>query len=180
VGTRPAGGYRGGAVVLGRFHYPGAVSETTTPAQSVFTKIINGDLPGRFVWADETCVAFATIAPHTDGHVLVVPRQQVVSYVDAPDELIAHLAVVAKRIGRTQTRVFDAARAAVMVVGYEVDHLHLHVLPIRAEGDVAPAAARQDVPAAELDAAMERLRAGLREDGWGEQVPAALDSPALA
>ncbi|RAX19625.1 diadenosine tetraphosphate hydrolase [Actinomyces sp. Z5] len=156
------------------------MTDTTSPAPSVFTKIIGGELPGRFVWADELCVAFATIAPHTDGHVLVVPRQQVVSYVDASDELIAHLAIVAKRIGRAQTRVFDAARAAVMVVGYEVDHLHLHVLPIRAEADVAPAAARHDVPDAELDAAMERLRAGLREDGWGGNVPAALGSPALA
>ncbi|MBE6475018.1 MAG: HIT family protein [Actinomyces succiniciruminis] len=156
------------------------MTDTTNPAPSVFTKIIGGELPGRFVWADELCVAFATIAPHTDGHVLVVPRQQVVSYVDASDELIAHLAIVAKRIGRAQTRVFDAARAAVMVVGYEVDHLHLHVLPIRAEADVAPAAARHDVPDAELDAAMERLRAGLREDGWGRNVPAALGSSALA
>ncbi|MBW3070128.1 MULTISPECIES: HIT family protein [unclassified Actinomyces] len=156
------------------------MTDTTSPAPSVFTKIINGEIPGRFVWADELCVAFATIAPHTDGHILIVPRQQVASYVDASDELIAHLAVVAKRIGRTQTRVFEAARPAVLVVGLEVDHLHLHVLPIRAEADVAPAAARHDVPAAELDAAMERLRVGLREDGWGGNVPAALGSPALA
>nr|WP_257210876.1 HIT family protein [Actinomyces ruminis] len=155
------------------------MTDTTSPAPSVFTKIINGEIPGRFVWADELCVAFATIAPHTDGHVLVVPRQQVASYVDASDELVAHLAVVAKRIGRTQTRVFGTARAGVMVVGYEIDHLHLHVLPIRGEADVAPAAARHDVPDAELDAAMERLRAGLREDGWGENVPASLGSPAL-
>ncbi|MDO4901239.1 HIT family protein [Actinomyces sp.] len=156
------------------------MSETTRPAQSVFTKIIDGDLPGRFVWADETCVAFATIAPHTDGHVLVVPREPVTSYVDASDELVAHLAVVAKRIGRTQTRLFEVARAAVLVVGYEIDHLHLHVLPIRSEADVAPTAARHDVPGAELDAAMERLRAGLREDGWGGNVPVTLESPALA
>ncbi|SDN91649.1 Diadenosine tetraphosphate (Ap4A) hydrolase [Actinomyces ruminicola] len=180
MGAGPTGRGTGAAVITRLFIYAETVSETTSPAQSVFTKIIGGELPGRFVWADDTCVAFATIAPHTDGHVLVVPREPIVSYVDAPDELVAHLAVVAKRIGRTQTRVFDAARAAVMVVGYEIDHLHLHVLPIRSEADVAPAAARHDVTDAELDAAMERLRVGLREDGWGGNVPASLNSPALA
>ncbi|MDU0348157.1 HIT family protein [Actinomyces sp. MRS3W] len=153
---------------------------TDTTKTTVFTKIINGEIPGRFVWADATCVAFATIAPHTDGHVLVVPREPVASYVDASDELVAHLGIVAKRIGRTQTRVFHAARAGIMVVGYEIDHLHVHVLPIRSESDVAPSAARHDVTDAELDAAMERLRAGLREDGWGECVPAEMSSPALA
>lgn len=146
---------------------------------TVFTRIIDGEIPGRFVWADDVCVAFATIEPHTDGHVLVVPRQEVDSYVDAPDEMVAHLAVVARRIGATQTRVFGAPRAGVMVVGYGVDHLHVHVLPLFSEAGISPAAARHDVPAAELDAAMERLRAGLVEDGWGAQVPASMDSAAL-
>ncbi len=146
---------------------------------SIFTQIIAGKIPGRFVWADEVCVAFATIEPHTDGHVLVVPRTEVESYTDAPDEMVAHLAVVAKRVGKAQTRVFGAARAGVMVVGYGVDHLHLHVLPIGSEAEMAPAAARHDVSDQELDTAMERLRQGLREDGWGQFVPAALSSPAL-
>ena len=79
---------------------------------TIFTKIIAGEIPGRFVWADEVCVAFATIEPHTDGHVLVVPRLEVDSYVDAPDDVVAHLAVVAKRIGATQVRVFEVGPAA--------------------------------------------------------------------
>lgn len=146
---------------------------------SIFTQIIAGKIPGRFVWADEVCVAFATIEPHTDGHVLVVPRAEVESYTDAPEEMVAHLAVVAKRLGKTQTRVFGAARAGVMVVGYGVDHLHLHVLPIRSEADIAPSAARHDVSAQALDAAMDRLRQGLREDGWEQFVPTDMSSPAL-
>lgn len=151
----------------------------STPEPSVFTRIINGEIPGRFVWADDVCVALATIEPHTDGHVLVVPRAQVESYVDADEATVAHLGVVAQRIGRTQQRVFRAPRTGVMVVGYGVPHLHVHVLPILSEADVSPAAARKDVPGHQLDAAMERLRAGLREDGWGDAVPAAMDSPAL-
>lgn len=144
---------------------------------TIFTKIINGEIPGRFVWTDEVCVAFATIEPHTDGHVLVVPRAEVGSYVDAPDDVVAHLAVVAKRIGAVQVRVFGAPRAGLIVAGYGVDHLHLHVLPIRSEEDLSFSSARHP-EGGELDAAMERLRSGLVEDGWGEFVPARPDSPA--
>ena len=122
---------------------------------TIFTKIIAGEIPGRFVWADEVCVAFATIEPHTDGHVLVVPRAEVDSYVDAPDDVVAHLAVVAKRIGATQVRVFEAPRAGLF-----------------------SSARHPEAP--ELDAAMERLRTGLIEDGWGGFVPAQMDSAALA
>ena len=87
---------------------------------TIFTKIIAGEIPGRFVWADEVCVAFATIEPHTDGHVLVVPRLEVDSYVDAPDDVVAHLAVVAKRIGAAQVRVFEAPRARARAPGSSV------------------------------------------------------------
>ena len=119
---------------------------------TIFTEIIQGKIPGRFVWADEVCVAFATIEPHTDGHVLVVPRDEIDSYVDAPDNVVAHLAVVAKRIGAAQVRVFEAPRAGLIVAGYGVDHLHLHVLPIRSEEDLSFSSARHpeglDSPAA--------------------------------
>lgn len=142
---------------------------------TLFTKIITGEIPGRFVWADETCVAFATIEPHTDGHVMVVPREEVDSYVNAPDEVVAHLAVVAKRIGAAQVRVFDVPRAGLIVAGYGVDHLHVHVLPIRAESDLSFSSARHPEDG-EIDAAMERLRRGLVEDGWGRYVPTSLDS----
>lgn len=141
---------------------------------SIFTRIIKGQVPGRFVWADRACVAFATIEPQTAGHVLVVPREQVESYVDADEALVAHLSVVARRIAATQMRVFEAVRPGVYVLGFDVPHLHLHVLPLHEVGDINPAAGRP-VPDHELDEAMGRLRAGLREDGWGEFVPAEAD-----
>ena len=131
----------------------------SSSSPTVFTRIIDGTIPGRFVWADETCVAFATIEPHTDGHVLVVPRQEVGSYVDASDELVAHLAVVARRIGATQTRVFDAERAGVMVVGYGVDHLHVHVLPRwHADTNFMTAVAETRVIPEHLEETLTRVR----------------------
>ena len=147
---------------------------------TVFSKIIAGEIPGRFVWADDQCVAFATIAPITDGHMLVVPREEVDQLTDAPDELLAHLAVVAKRIGRAQRAAWDAPRAAVLVAGFEVPHLHLHVLPAWDEAALRFDNARPDVPGEELDAAAERVRAALREAGHGANVPAQLGSPELA
>ena len=155
-----------------------APAEPASAEPSVFTKIIEGQIPGRFVWADDVCVAFATIEPHTPGHVLVVPRRQFESFTDADEATVAHLAVVARRIAATQMRVFDAARPGLVVVGFDVPHLHIHVLPLYKTTDIGPAHARA-ASGEGLDAAMEALRVGLREDGWGEFVPAALGSPAL-
>lgn len=146
---------------------------------TLFTRIIDGEIPGRFVWADEACVAFATIAPITDGHVLVVPRAEVPRFTDADDDLLAHLTLVAKRIGTAQQEAFDAPRAALLVAGFEVPHLHLHVLPAWGEEQLSFANARQDLPAAQLDASAERLRDALRAGGHGARVPATLGSSAL-
>jgi histidine triad (HIT) family protein len=146
---------------------------------TLFTRIIDGEIPGRFVWADEACVAFATIAPITDGHVLVVPRAEVARFTDADDDLLAHLTRVAKRIGTAQQEAFGAPRAALLVAGFEVPHLHLHVLPAWGEEQLSFAHARQDLPAAQLDASAERLRDALRAGGHGAQVPATLGSSAL-
>ena len=153
--------------------------ETNETAEtSLFTKIIDGDIPGRFVWADDVCVAFATIEPQTPGHVLVVPRIAHESYIDADDATVAHLSVVAKRIAATQVRVFDAVRPGLVVLGLDVPHLHMHVLPLHRATDIAPSAARA-VGEEDLDEAMNRLREGLREDGWGRFVPMRMDSPVL-
>lgn len=152
---------------------------TESAAPSIFTRIINGEIPGRFVWTDELCVAFATIEPQAPGHVLVVPREEVESYIDASEELTAHLAVVAQRIAATQVRVFQAARPGLAVVGLDVPHLHIHVLPLHSAADFALSAAK---PASgeELDAAMTTLREGLIADGWAAHVPATMNSPELA
>lgn len=146
---------------------------------TLFTRIIDGEIPGRFVWADDVCVAFATIAPITDGHLLVVPRAEVPRFTDADDDLLAHLMRVAKVVGTAQQTAFDAPRAALLVAGFEVPHLHLHVLPAWGEDQLSFANARSDVPGDELDAATERVRDALRAAGLGDRVPTALGSPAL-
>ena len=146
---------------------------------TLFTKIIAGDIPGRFVWADDVAVAFGTIAPITDGHVLVVPRVEIVQLTDAPDDVLAHLVAVAKTIGAAQQAAWSAPRAALLVAGFEVPHLHLHVLPAWDEASLSFHNARADVPAAELDDAAARVRDMLVAQGHAAHVPATLSSPAL-
>ncbi|MGV8978070.1 MAG: HIT family protein [Cellulomonas sp.] len=146
---------------------------------TLFTKIIDGTIPGRFVWADDLAVAFLTIEPITDGHTLVVPRAEIEQLTDSPDDLLAHLFSVTKTIGLAQRVVWGAPRAAVLVAGFEIPHLHVHVLPAWDEASLTFANARRDVPGNELDAAGERLRAALRTAGHGPHVPATLGSPEL-
>ncbi len=131
---------------------------------TLFTKIIDGELPGRFVYRDETCVAFLTIAPICPGHTLVVPRLEVDHWVDLPDDVAGHLAIVARKIGAAQMQAFDAERISLIIAGLEVPHTHLHVLPIKSESDIDFRKADANVDAADLDAAADRLRAALGDD----------------
>src|SRR3546814_4409056 len=96
---------------------------------SVFSAIINGDLPGRFVWEDEDVVAFLTIAPVTQGHVLVVPRAEVDQWQDVDPELFAKVTAVARNLGQAVRKAFDAPRSGLLIAGLEVPHLHVHVFP---------------------------------------------------
>ena len=146
---------------------------------TLFTKIIAGDIPGRFVWADDVAVAFGTIAPITDGHMLVVPRAEIAQLTEAPDDVLAHLMLVAKAIGQAQQSAWSAPRAALLVAGFEVEHLHLHVLPAWDESSLTFRNARTDVPAADLDAAAQRVRVALIDQGHAARVPASLTSPTL-
>ena len=146
---------------------------------TVFTKIIDGRLPGRFVWADELCVGFLTIAPIAPGHTLVVPREEVDRLTAADDALLAHLATVAATVGRAQEEAWPGARATLLVAGFEVPHLHLHVVPARSEGELSFAHADADPDPAALDAAAVALRDALAAAGHGAQIPAEVGSAAL-
>jgi len=146
---------------------------------TLFTRIIDGQIPGRFLWADDLAVAILTIAPITDGHALVVPRAEVDRLTDASDDLLAHLTKVAKAVGAAQQATWDPPRVALFVAGFEVPHLHLHVLPAWDEASLTFANARTDVPPEDLDAAAERLRTALRDAGHGAHVPPVMSSPAL-
>lgn len=132
---------------------------------TLFTRIIDGELPGRFVWRDADVVAFLTIAPLRPGHVLVVPREPHDRWTDVPAELWARLADVSHVIGRVLEREFECVRVGLIVAGLEVPHCHVHLVPIRTESDLDFSRADHGASAADLDDAAERIRSGLRRDG---------------
>jgi histidine triad (HIT) family protein len=139
---------------------------------TLFTRILNGEIPGRFVWREDDVSAFLTTGPLADGHTLVVPTEEVDRWTDASPETLARVMEVARRIGAVQVDIFDAPRAGLIVAGYEINHLHVHVWPSRSMADFNFASADQNPDTAVLDANAEKLRRGLREAGWGEFVPA--------
>ena len=135
---------------------------------TLFTRIIDGEIPGRFVWKDDRCVAFLTIEPMRPGHTLVVPREEVAHWIDLEPELCAHVFEVARLVGRAQSAAFNPRRIGVMIVGEEVPHAHVHVVPIDEVGELSFAAIDRHPDPIALDAAAEALRAQLRAMGRAE------------
>ena len=135
---------------------------------SVFTRIIDGEFPGRFVWKDEHCVAFLTIEPMRPGHTLVVPRREVDHWIDLDPELSAHLFEVARLIGRAQAAAFNPRRIGLLIVGDEVPHAHLHVVPIDSAAQLSFAAIDRNPAPGALDAAADAIRDRLRAMGRSE------------
>ena len=146
---------------------------------TVFEKIISGEWAVRFAWADEVCVAFATIEPTAPGHVLVVPREPYPKWTDAPTDVASHLMRVARIIGLAQEKAFGVPRAGLVIAGFEVPHTHLHVIPLRTEADVLLSNAAQ-ASGEELDEAMLRLREALLAQGHTAHVPEDMGSAARA
>lgn len=137
---------------------------------TIFTRIMDGDLPGRFVWRDERCAVFSTIAPLAPGHVMVVPGEEVDHWLDLSPDLAAHLFGVAQVIGQAQMVAFTPNRVGLIIAGLEVPHTHLHVVPIQTEADLDFANADARASGDRLDAEAEALRVALRDAGRSEVV----------
>ena len=150
-----------------------AVVRSLDGMSTVFSKIIAGELPGRFVWKDPEVVAFLTIAPVAPGHTLVVPRAEVDRWTDLEPELLARLNEVAQAVGKAVLSGFGASRAGYLIAGFEVPHTHIHVFPANDMSGFDLSLANPNAPAEESDAAAETLRRSLRELGYGEFVPEA-------
>ena len=138
---------------------------------TVFSRIIAGDLPARFVWSDEHAVAFLSINPVGPGHTLVVSRLEVDQWTDAPPALVAHLTTVAHAVGVAISAVWAPPRLGMMVAGFEVPHLHLHVFGASSMAEFDFANAARTVEPAEQDKHAAALRAALRAGGHRAFVP---------
>lgn len=135
---------------------------------TIFSRIIAGEIPGTFVWRDSRCVAFMSINPMANGHTLVIPIDEVDHWIDAPADLVAHLFEVTRVIGLAQRQAFDCERIGVIIAGYEVPHMHIHVIPTNDMSELAFANAASQVDRGDLDRAAEGIRDALRSMGRDE------------
>lgn len=131
---------------------------------TVFTKIINGEIPGRFVYKDEDVAAFLTIEPIAYGHTLVVPVKEVDKWTDIEPELWSKMNAVAQRIGNAIVSEFDCERAGYLIAGFEVPHAHIHVFPANDMSgyNLASVMRADETDPAKMDAAAETLRNAIK------------------
>ena len=133
---------------------------------TIFTQIIEGRLPARFVWKDDRSVVFLSNRPLRPGHSLVVPRAEVDHWIDLEPTLLGHLTDVAQAIGKAQMAAFKPERIGLILAGLEVPHTHLHVVPIRGMRDLDFANQDPDPAAEVMDRAAEAIRGELRSLGY--------------
>ncbi|HKB32856.1 MAG TPA: HIT family protein [Candidatus Dormibacteraeota bacterium] len=135
---------------------------------TIFTRIINGELPARFVWKDEACVAFLSNRPLRAGHALVVPRAEIDHWLDLDAGLLARLSETAQAVGKAQQAGFKPARIGLMLAGLEVPHCHFHVVPIRGVHDLDFSNQDANPDPAVMDEAAETIRRELRRLGYSQ------------
>lgn len=137
---------------------------------SIFTKIINGDIPARMLWSDDECVSFLDVRPLAPGHVLVVPRAEVDHWTDLDSVTASHLMATAHTIGQAQRQVFNPARIGLMIAGFEVPHTHLHVVPMQSMAQLDFSNADTNPASSELDDQLVRLKEALAAMGHSGAV----------
>ena len=128
---------------------------------TIFTRIIQGEIPGTFVWRDDDAVAFLSINPISRGHTLVVPIAEVEHWIDLPDGLASHLMTVSTRLGRAVQAAFQPVKVGLVIAGYEVPHTHLHVIPTWSMADLDFRNAAAGVDREVLEETAEQIRSHL-------------------
>lgn len=103
---------------------------------TIFSKIISGEIPSYKIKEDEKFIAFLDVFPLVKGHVLVVPKIEVDKLFDLSDNLLAEMLVFAKPIAHAIEKTFDCKRCGISVIGLEVPHAHLHLVPINTADDL--------------------------------------------
>jgi histidine triad (HIT) family protein len=103
---------------------------------SIFTQIINGEIPCHKLVENETFISFLDIHPINPGHTLIVPKQEIDYFFDLPDEILSEILIFSKQLVPAIESSVTCKRVGIMVAGMEVTHAHLHLVPMMAEGDL--------------------------------------------
>ena len=103
---------------------------------TIFSKIIAGEIPGYKIAENEKFYAFLDIFPMVEGHVLVVPKKEVDNLFDLPEEYLSEILVFARPLAKAIEKAFDCNRCGISVIGLEVPHAHIHLVPINDADDL--------------------------------------------
>lgn len=128
---------------------------------TIFTKLINGEIPSYKIAENDKFYAFLDVFPMTHGHVLVVPKMEVDKFYDVPDAYLAEILVFAKPIARAIEKAFPCQRVGSAVVGLEVPHAHLHLVPLQSADDLNFTRPKLKLSPEELKSAQEKILAHL-------------------
>ena len=134
---------------------------------SIFTQIINKQIPGHFVWEDDLCIAIMTIMPIREGHCMVIPKQEVDHWDDVPEDTARHLMCVCQKVAKAVKAVVPCRRIGLSIIGIEVPHTHIHLMPMDTTADMDFKNARETDQDA-LAATASRIREVLKEQGYSE------------
>ena len=118
---------------------------------SIFSKIVNGDIPCYRVAEDDLFLAFLDVNPLVKGHVLVIPKQEIDYIFDLEDDLLAGLTLFAKKVAVKMKRILPCDRIGVSVIGLEVPHAHIHLMPINSISDMDFSKPKNKFDSAELE-----------------------------
>ena len=128
---------------------------------TIFSKIIAGEIPSLKIAESDKFIAFMDIEPLVTGHVLVVPKKEVDKLFDVPDDYLAGMLVFAKPIAHAIERTFDCKRCGISVIGLEVPHAHMHLVPINSSNDLNFTRPKLKCTADELKATQQKILANL-------------------
>ncbi len=128
---------------------------------SIFTKIVNGDIPSYKVAETEDYYAFLDINPIVKGHTLVIPKKEVDYIFDVDDTLIAGMMVFAKKIAKAVGAAIPCKRVGVAVLGLEVPHAHIHLVPLNSEKDIEFSRPKLTLPPEEMEEILDKIKSKL-------------------
>ncbi len=128
---------------------------------SIFTRIVNGEIPCHKICEDDNYLAFLDINPLVRGHTLVIPKKEIDYLFDLDDELLAGMIVFARKVARAIDKVMDCKRVGVVVLGLEVPHAHIHLIPINSLHDTEFSRPKLKLSSDELKLIAEKIRNAL-------------------
>ncbi len=133
-------------------------------ADSVFTKMLKGEIPREIIYKDDVCFVIPTIAPHTEGHVMVIPIKQVANWEDLDPKTYQHCMEVVQKMGKILKKVYQCPKVGLEIVGFEVPHVHINVIPFYKIEDMDHTSAKE-VEFTTLQPVAEKIRTAIKQEG---------------